>query len=89
MTDKLVLVSDRHKGHVRGGNQHAWLEVGDFIKVRHNAERFWCVVRDLDAQGRLVVEVNNNLIGEHDFSCGDLIAVSMELYDGMFVWVPA
>ncbi len=52
------------------------IQIGDFIKVRSNGERFWCIVEGFGDEG-VVAKVNNHVVMQN-FSFGDNIAVQLE-----------
>lgn len=43
-----------------------------FVKVCHAQERFWNIVKKIKGN-KITAEVNNDLIGDHPFKCGDTI----------------
>ena len=50
------------------------VECGGNVKISHNDERFWVQVTDNDKQNRKITGVvDNDLVLEHDFQCGDII----------------
>ena len=89
MTNVIKLRPDQPEVPGRGGNQHeTWIEVGDFVKVLLlDCERVWAIVKGLDDNGRLRVEINN-APGE-GYVLGQKISVVMRNRDGMLCWVPA
>jgi len=45
----------------------------DFVKICHNDERFWVIVKKIN-KDRIIGEVNNDLIRNQPFKLGDKIA---------------
>ena len=56
---------------------------GDYVKIAHNGERFWCkIVMRLPEGGFRVVVDDNKLIMKHPFRPGDIIEIrDRHIYD--------
>ena len=64
-----------------GLEELAVIKVGDFVKVCHNNERFWSIVKSVDGV-TVTAEVNNDLICSQPFKCGDTISFEKRhIYD--------
>ena len=60
--------------HVPHEDELDQVEAGFYIKVGHNKERFWTQVISIEGDA-INVRVDNDLIMEHPFKCGDKILV--------------
>jgi hypothetical protein len=61
------------------------LTVGHFVKTIDNYERFWVKVAELHPDGMIVGVVDNDLVLEHSFVCGDVITIHRDKV--IEVWV--
>jgi len=50
------------------------IEIGNYIKVGHNRERFWGKVLSLNSN-KITIRIDNDLVCEHPFKCDDEIQV--------------
>lgn len=57
--------------------EKSMIKVGDFVKVGHNQEKFWCEVKFINGND-IRAEVNNDLVNDHPFECGDDIHFEMD-----------
>jgi hypothetical protein len=48
------------------------LEAGNYVKICHNEERFWVIVKEIDGD-KIKGIVNNDLVCEQPFKCDDTI----------------
>lgn len=48
------------------------LKIGDIVKVCHNEERFWTIVKRI-RNDTIYAKVDNDLVLKHDFKLGDTI----------------
>lgn len=52
----------------------AAIKIGDVVKICDGKERFWTIVKEHDIEsGKIVGEVDNNLISEQEYNNGDLL----------------
>lgn len=52
-------------------------KVGDYVKVKHNHERFWLQVLSVE-NDRYKGRVDNELVEDHPFEYNDIIGFSLE-----------
>ena len=48
------------------------LNLGQWVKICDNKERFWVEVKDVNGE-KITGRVDNDLVFEHDFKCDDTI----------------
>jgi len=61
--------------HIPSQEELDTLKEGVFIKVGHNAERFWAEITSIEDSGSIYARVDNDLLNEHPFKCDDKILV--------------
>lgn len=82
MKHKFVNAQQMHQDHpdtfeVPSDKELAGVKEGSIVKVCHNDERFWTVVKAVDGE-KVTAEVNNCLIGDQPFDLGDEIEFKKE-----------
>ena len=53
------------------------VQVGDWVKVKRNKERFWCRVVGWRADGAILARVANDLVLNAGLRCGDQILLKL------------
>lgn len=62
------------------------IPIGGLVKVCRNGERFWCIVREkLGYNGRMIVEVNNDLVFNKDLPLGHIVCIEA---NHIWEWAP-
>jgi hypothetical protein len=49
------------------------LKIGDIVKVCHNEERFWTIIKSIGDDNKITAIVDNDLVCNQPFKCGDEI----------------
>lgn len=54
------------------------IQVGQYVKVCHNDERFWVIVLKLLEHDEVIGRIDNRLVNQHPFNINDLIRFKLE-----------
>jgi hypothetical protein len=55
------------------GPKREKIKEGNIVKISNGRESFWVIVREI-TDINIIGEVNNDLLGEQAYNCGDLVS---------------